>query len=217
MKQNTARNSEQIVIDPLSSCVPQDAGPVRIIHDATLTRPLRIRDRAGVKLSPDAHAATAELLARVDDTLGPLEIFYLGAELPSSANGSAQLDAGRLGALPRLLFARAATSDALQGLDLEIRPRVRLVPGDGAHRALDATLDVHTDDRGDHARQTREALKAFDDWAARTWASCVASTLGPWFLASGITELRLRGTIRPDLRQQLAILSGQPWSEAQAD
>lgn len=217
MNHNTARNGKQIVIDPLSSCLPQDAGPVRIIHDATLTRPLRIRDRAGVKLSADAHAATAELLARVDDTLGPLEIFYLGAELPSSANASAQLDAGRLGALPRLLFARAATSDALQRLDLEIRPRVRRVPGDGARRALDATLDVRTDDPGDHSRQTREDLKAFGDWAARTWATCVGSTLGPWILASGISEMRLKGTIRPDRRQQLAILSGQPWPVARAD
>jgi len=217
MNHDTARNGEQIVIDPLSSCLPQDAGPVRIIHDATLTRPLRIRDRAGVKLSADAHAATAELLARVDDTLGPLEIFYLGAELPSSANASAQLDAGRLGALPRLLFARAATSEALQGLDLEIHPRVRHVPGDGARRALNATLDVRMDDSGDHRHQSHDALSAFSDWATRTWANCVGSTLGPWLLASGIREMRLKGTIRPDRRQQLAILSGQPWPEARAN
>ena len=213
MYHDTAQTPNHAVIEPLSSCLPPNSGKVRIIHDATLARPLRVRDSAGVKLSKEAHAATTSLIARIDEELWPLKVFYLGAEVPGSAGNPAFLDARRLGALPRLLFAWAATADALQGVDLEIRPRLRVLSGDGAHRKIDATLDVCTEDPGNDVR-TREALKALGEWATRTWANCVRSTLGPWILASGISELRLRGAMRPDRSQQLAVLSGQPWPEA---
>ena len=214
MNDDTKKTARHTVVEPLSSCLPPNAGPVRIIHDATLARPLRIRDCEGVKLSPEVHEAATDLLARVDEPLGPLRIFYLRAELPGSADDAVILDAERLGALPRLFFARAATTEALQDLELEVHPRLRVVPGDKERQAIDATLDVRMVDAGADDPSKRQAVRAFGDWAARAWANAVASTLGPWLLASGVIELRLRGVMRPDRRQQLAVLSGETWPES---
>ena len=216
MNYDTAQPAGHTIIEPLSTCLPRKAGPVRIIHDATLPRPLRVRDSAGVRLSKEVHQATSELLARIDEQLWPLPICYLGAQVPDSAGALVTLDARRLGALPRLFFARAATSEPLQGLHLEIRPRLRVLPGGGAQRTIEATLDVRTDDVDEDDARTREALRVFGEWATRTWSDAVASTLGPWILASGINELRLRGAMRPDRRQQLAVLSGGAWPQPRA-
>jgi hypothetical protein len=212
----TYNNQLSDFIAPLTNCLPTSINTARLIHDATLTRPLRVRDSAGIKLSREVHGTASELLTGLEDHLGPLRLHYLLADLTKTAGEPAVLDAARLGALPRLYFARAATNDALQGLELDFRPRLRLVPGHGDRRAIDTTLDVRTASPSDEVEETRKALRAFGRWAAQAWANAVASTLAPWVLQSGVTELRLRGVMRPDRRQQLAVLSGEAWPEPRA-
>ena len=212
----TYDNKPSEFIPPLTNCLPTSTDTARLIHDATLTRPLRVRDSAGIKLSREVHGTASELLTGLEDHLGLLRLHYLVADLTRTGGEPAVLDAGRLGALPRLCYARAATNDALQGLDLEFRPRLRVVPGHGDRRAIDTTLDVRTAHPCDGDEETRKAVKAFSRWAAQAWANAVASTLAPWVLQSGVSELRLRGVMRPDRRQQLAVLSGEAWPEPRA-
>jgi len=216
MNHDTDRTPNDVIIEPLSSCLPPNAGKVRIIHDASLARPLRVRDSAGVKLSKEVHAATADRIARIDEQFWPLPIVYLRATASGSAGTPVTLDAGRLGTLPRLFFARAATNDALHGLELDIRPHLRVVPGRGGRRAIDTTLDVRTVDPSDDDDETEKALGAFGRWATQAWSNAVASTLAPWLLQSGVTDLRFRGVMRPDRRQQLAVLYGETWPEPRA-
>ena len=183
MNDNTDQTAWNSLIQPLSNCLPPNAGPVRLIHDATLARPLRLRDHTGVKLPKDVHETASALLTRLENQLGPLQIHYVLADVPESAGNSAVLDAGRLGTLPRLFFARAATNNALQGLELDIRPRLRVVLGRcGDRHAIDTTLDVRTADPSDEDEEIHEALKAFGRWAAPAWANAVASTVAPWLL-----------------------------------
>jgi hypothetical protein len=212
----TYDNTPSEFIPPLTSCLPTSIGMARLVHDATLTRPLCVCDSAGVNLSQEVHEAATELLTRLEDRLGPLRLHYLLADLSQTGGDPAVLDAGRLGALPRLYFGRAATNDALRGLELEFRPRLRVVRGHGHRRGIDTTLDVRTAHPCDEDEETQKALKAFGRWAAQAWANAVASTLAPWVLQSGVTELSLSGVMRPDRRQQLAVLSGEAWPEPRA-
>jgi len=195
-------------IPALNLCVPADVGPARLMHDATLARPLRIRDSQGVKLPPELHQAIARPLGTLDGLLHPLSLHYLRADLDPRADAAAALDGRRIGCLPRLLYAHAAAAARLQGVELSLRLSVISVPADAAPRSLDTRSDIQADETALADPAVAEAVGVYADWVARTWARCVATTLGPWVLASGIRELRLTGAFRPDHRQQLAVLAG---------
>jgi len=196
-------------VGPLHNCVPGEARDVMLMFDATLRRPLRLRDTAGVKLSLEHHSAAQARLAAVDALLSPLSVVYVLAKLQGEAQAGPALDAARLTHLPRVLFAHAAAVDALQGVALELRPSVRVVPGDGAARYVDAELRVCVGDATSADPDVSTAVKAYADWAAKAWAHAVGSTLAPWLLGSGVREIRLAGSIAPDRRQQLAVLAGR--------
>jgi len=195
---------------PLHACLPPQAGAVRLMYDPSLKRPLRLRDADGVKLPPETHTAAGAPLAALEAALQPLSLRYLGAVLDGRAGDGPVLDLARLGQLPRLLYAYAAAIEALQGVEIALAPRLRTGPDSGDVRHVDARLTAEAGETARADPAVHEAVQAYADWAGRTWARCVASTLGPWVLGSGVAELRLAGTFRPERGRQLAVLAGAP-------
>jgi hypothetical protein len=196
--------SETALIAPLPNVLTGTSGPVRLTFDATLPRPVRLRDETGVKLPPCTHVAMTGVIGNIDAYLQPLAVHFLMAELRCRRQTEGpRLDCSKLRALQSLLFAYASTSKALQGIDIELRARLAVKQGDGASRDIDTRLDARIAGSESDDPLT-DAATRFAEWAGHTWAQFVGSTLAPWVLASGITEVRLRGKIRPDIRQQLA-------------
>lgn len=205
-----ASNQPSSHIAPLHSSVPRDVGEIRLMYDATLRRPLRLRNGTGDKLAPEIHTEILDRLAEIDALLRPLSLHYLGARLENHVQSGPALDGARVSQLPRVFYAYAAAVEALQGIDLDLRAGVRVVPGRNTKGAMDASIDVRAGEAALSNPDVRTAVEDYSKWAAKTWARAVASTLGPWLLGSGVTELRLAGTIRPDRSRQLDVLAGRP-------
>lgn len=197
--------SETALIAPLQNVLTGTSGTVRLTFDATLPRPVRLRDETGVKLPPCTHVAMTDVIGNIDAYLQPLAVHFLMAELRFRRQTEGpRLDGSKLRALQSLLFAYASTSKALQGIDIELRARLAVKRGDGASRDIDTRFDALIAGSEPDDASLTDAATRFAEWAGDTWAHFVGSTVAPWVLASGITEVRLRGTIRPDIRQQLA-------------
>jgi hypothetical protein len=208
------QKSSATVVPALPDCLPPSAGPARLIHDATLPRPLRVRDNAGVRLAPEIHDALAEPLGCLTGLLDPLALHYLRADLDPRAEATTGLDGRRLGCLPRLLYAHAAASEQLQGVALTLRLSLQTVPSEPTTSTLDTRTTVQADDAALAEPAVDRAVRMYAEFVTRTWARCAATTLGPWVVSSGVRELRLTGNFVPDRRQQLAVLAGADIGEA---
>ena len=210
----TNENKLSDIVQPLSACLPTPAGPARLIHDATLTRPLRVRDSDGVKLAPEIRTALARPLGTLAGFLDPLTLNYLRADIDPRTGAAASLDGRRLGCLPRLLYAHAAASEHLQDVELTLRLSLQTVPTEPTPESLDTRSSVRVDDAASAEPVVSKAVRTYADFVARAWARCAATTLGPWVLASGVRDLRLTGSFRPDRRHQLAVLAGADIGQA---
>jgi hypothetical protein len=208
------QKSSATVVPALPDCLPPSAGPARLIHDATLPRPLRVRDSAGIKLAPEIHDALAEPLGCLSGLLDPLALHYLRADPDPWAGAATGLDGRRIGCLPRLLYAHAATSEQLQGVALTLRLSLQTVPSEPTTSTLDTRTTVQADDAALAEPAVDRAVRMYAEFVTRTWARCAATTLGPWVVSSGVRELRLTGNFVPDRRQQLAVLAGADIGEA---
>lgn len=204
-----SNNQESSTVVPaLPDYLPPSAGPARLIHDATLPRPLRVRDSAGVKLAPEIHDALAEPLGCLTGLLDPLGLNYLRADLDPQTPSAATLDGRRLGCLPRLLYAHAAASEQLQDVELTLRLSLQTVPSKPSPGILDTRSTVQAGHAALAEPAADRAVRSYAEFVARTWARCAATTLGPWVLSSGVRDLRLIGSFVPDRRHQLAVLAG---------
>jgi hypothetical protein len=201
-------NTQSDLVPSLTACLPTSTGKARLIHDATLTRSLRVRDSAGVKLAPEIHTALARPLGAVAGFLDPLTLNYLRADLVPCTDAMAGLDGRRISCLPRLLYAHAAASEHLQNVPLTLRLSLQTVPSEPSRQSLDTRSSVRADDEKLSEPAVSKAVQGYADFVARTWARCAATTLGPWVLASGVRDLRLIGRFLPDRRHQLAVLAG---------
>jgi hypothetical protein len=208
------QKSSATVVPALPDCLPPSAGPARLIHDTSLSRPLRVRDGDGVKLSPEIHTALARPLGAVAGFLDPLTLNYLRADIDPRTGTAAGLDGQRIGCLPRLLYAHAAASEELQNVELNLRLSLQTESSERNPQSLDTRSSVRADDATLTEPTVDKAVRSYADFVARTWARCAATTLGPWVVSSGVRDLRLVGTFVPDRRQQLAVLAGADIGEA---
>ena len=207
-------NTQYDIVPSLTACLPTSTGPARLIHDATLTRPLCVRDSAGVKLPSEIHETLARPLGAAAGFLDPLTLHYLRADLVPRTDAMAGLDGRRIGCLPRLLYAHAAASEHLQNVKLTLRISLQTVPSEPTPKSLDTRSSVRADDEKLAEPAVGKAVQGYADFVARTWARCAATTLGPWVLASGVRDLRLVGSFVPDRRHQLAVLAGADIGQA---
>jgi hypothetical protein len=210
----TYDNQPSDFVPSLSACVPTSTGKARLIHDATLTRSLRVRDSDGVKVAPEIHTALARPLGAVAGYLDPLTLNYLRADLVPQTGTTAGLDGRRVGCLPRLLYAHAAASEHLQDVELTLRLSLQTVPSEPKPESLDTRSSVRVNDAASAEPAVDKAVRTYADFVARTWARCAATTLGPWVLSSGVRDLRLTGSFVPDRRHQLAVLAGADIGQA---
>jgi hypothetical protein len=210
----TYDNKPSNIVQPLTACLPTSGGRGRLIYDATLTRSLRVRDSDGVKLAPEIHTALARPLGALSGFLDPLTLNYLRADIDPRTGAATGLDGRRIGCLPRLLYANAAASEHLQGIELTLRLSLQTVPSEPTPKSLDTRSSVRADDATLTEPAVDKAVRSYADFVARTWARCVATTLGPWVLASGVRDLRLTGSFVPDRRHQLAVLAGADIGQA---
>lgn len=208
MNMESQTQSQSDVVPALTACLPTSAGRARLIHDATLTRPLRVRHSSGTKLPAEVYRALTQSLGAAAGFLDPLELHYLRADLAPQTRSAASLDGRRIGALPRLLYAHAAASEHLQDIELTLRLSLQAVPSTSTPTSLDTRSSVRAEDAALADPAVGQAVNTYADFVARTWARCVATTFGPWVLASGVHELRLVGEFVPDRRHQLAVLAG---------
>jgi hypothetical protein len=204
----TQYNQPSDIVPPLTAYVPTSVGRARLIHDATLTRPLRVRDSDGVKFAPEIHTALARPLGTLAGLLDPLTLHYLRGDLDPQTPSAAGLDGRRIGCLPRLLYAHAAASEQLQDVELTLRLSLQTVPSEPSPEHLDTRSSVRADDAALAEPAVGQAIEAYAEFVARAWTRCVATTLGPWVLSSGVRDLRLVGSFVPDRRHQLAVLAG---------
>lgn len=204
----TNNNQPSDIVPSLTAYVPTSVGRARLIHDATLSRPLRVRDTAGVKLPTEIHETLARPIGAAAGFLDPLELNYLRADLSPRPDTMAGLDGRRIGCLPRLLYAHAAASEHLQGIELTLRLSLQTVSSEPTPTSLDTRSSVRANDEKLAEPAVGKAVQGYADFVARTWARCATTTLGPWVLASGVRDLRLIGRFLPDRRHQLAVLAG---------
>jgi hypothetical protein len=208
MNTESQTQSQSNIIPALTACLPTSAGRARLIYDATLTRPLHVRDSAGVKLTPEIHQALAQPLGALAGFMDPLELTYLRADLNPRSQTTGGLDGRYVGCLPRLLYAHAAASDPLQEVELTLRLSLQTVPSKAKARNLDTRSTVQAGETALHEPAVGRAVRTYADFVARAWARCCATTLGPWVVSSGVRELRLAGSFVPNRRHQLAVLAG---------
>lgn len=183
---------------PISEAVEPCDGPINLIYDRTIPRPLRLRDARARKVNGEIPEAVADIIYCVEELMQPFQIHFMRATLSSKLG-----DAGRYFdglwtvCVVQLLGAHACDYEVLEGLNIEVSPSLR-AKVNGSNAQIDARFNVRLGGDNCATNLQQDALRRYGEWGSALWSKFVAEHIGPWALDGGIVDFRLRGTLSPD-------------------
>lgn len=187
------------------AALPKD-GPISLTYDRHQRRRMHMRDADGHKVYGPVQQAAADIIRSVDELLQPFHVQYMQASLQNFEGWIGQpLDGFRVVCAAQLFHAHACDFELLEGIGIDVRPSMQVVT-QGETADIDVGLDVraNAETLADQAKQ--EALRQFGEWGAGLWSKLVSELLAQWVIDSGISDLRLQGTLVPEQKYGLGRL-----------
>ena len=208
MTKQTARQTFPTISNALNvpslaeAALPKD-GPVSLNYERNHRRPLHMRDADGHKVYGPVQEAAADIIRSVDELLQPFHIQFMLASLQNREGWmGAPLDGFRTVCAAQLFYAAVCDFELLEGVGIDTRPSMRVVTK-GETADIDVGFDVRANAEIMANEAKQEALRQFGEWGTGVWSKLVSELLAPWALDSGISDLRLQGTMVPDARYKL--------------
>jgi len=182
-------------IAALGSALPPAAERLTAKYDAAKTNPLDIRGHQR-PVEATTQAAVAERLRLLDEALQPeWTIARLKASIPTPPRVDVR-DTLPVDGLRRSLssFAEATRILPADARD-QVTMMVKITAPLTGRTQVDAELEADAVTPGDRRRDVDAAVYVLTQVGTRAWGVITRELLGPWVLASGVTELRITGRL----------------------